>query len=62
MVSVAECVGLPAYQSVGSPGVRDVSPYSLALGDIDSNHTCPVYLALLKQRDSAMISYGLRLD
>jgi len=23
MVSVAECVGLPAYQSVGSPGVRD---------------------------------------
>ncbi|KAF9037628.1 carbohydrate esterase family 4 protein [Panaeolus papilionaceus] len=23
LVSVAECVGLPAYQSVGSPGVRD---------------------------------------
>ncbi|KXN82672.1 Peptidoglycan-N-acetylglucosamine deacetylase [Leucoagaricus sp. SymC.cos] len=28
MVSVAECVGLPPYQSVGSPAVRDVSTHS----------------------------------
>lgn len=30
LVSLSECTGLPAYQSVGSPGVRDVSIHFLS--------------------------------
>ena len=32
LVSLAECTGLPAYQSVTTPGVRDVSGLSDVMG------------------------------